>query len=128
MKPITLEWVEKAEGDWISSGREFRARKSPNYDSACFHAQQCAEKYLKARLAEAAVEVSKTHNLQALLEDILETEPMWEVLQPHLQSLNAYSVAFRYPGNSATRSDAKDALKACAAVRNFIRQRLGLPD
>ena len=53
MTPLTQEWVDKAEGDWNALGREMRARKSPNYDDACFHAQQCAEKYLKARLVEA---------------------------------------------------------------------------
>jgi len=50
MKQLTLEWVKKAEGDYVTAQRELRARKSPNYDASCFHAQQCAEKYLKARL------------------------------------------------------------------------------
>ena len=50
MKPITQEWIDKAEGDWATLMREYRARKNPNYDAVCFHAQQCAEKYLKARL------------------------------------------------------------------------------
>jgi HEPN domain-containing protein len=55
MKRITLEWVAKAEGDLHSCERECRSRKYPNYDSACFHAQQCVEKYLKARLQEASI-------------------------------------------------------------------------
>ncbi len=50
MKAITQEWINKAEGDWTTLMREYRARESPNYDAACFHAQQCAEKYLKSRL------------------------------------------------------------------------------
>ena len=44
MRQLTREWVAKAEGDLHSCLREIRARKHPNYDSACFHAQQCAEK------------------------------------------------------------------------------------
>jgi HEPN domain-containing protein len=47
MKPITLEWIEKAEEDWMMMLKGYRARKSPAYNAACFHAQQCAEKYLK---------------------------------------------------------------------------------
>jgi HEPN domain-containing protein len=43
MTPLTQEWVDKAEGDFITATRELRARKSPNFDAACFHAQQCAE-------------------------------------------------------------------------------------
>lgn len=46
MKPMTLEWVAKAEGDFAVMEREARVRKKPNYDAMCFHAQQCAEKYL----------------------------------------------------------------------------------
>jgi HEPN domain-containing protein len=54
MNPITLEWVEKAEGDFAAAERELAVVVDPNYDAVCFHAQQCAEKYLKARLQEAA--------------------------------------------------------------------------
>jgi HEPN domain-containing protein len=67
MKPITLEWINKAEGDWTSAQREYRARQRPNYDASCFHAQQCAEKYLKARLEEAGIAFGRTHNLTSLL-------------------------------------------------------------
>lgn len=59
MKPLTHEWVMKAEGDFAMVEREARARKSPNYDGLCFHAQQCVEKYLKARLCEAGIEFPK---------------------------------------------------------------------
>ena len=31
MKPLTLEWIDKAEGDYTSARRELRARKTPNY-------------------------------------------------------------------------------------------------
>ena len=105
MKPITLEWVAKAEGDWDAAQREYRARQRPNYDAACFHAQQCAEKYLKARLEEAAIAFGRTHNLMSLLTLVLAVEPTWTVLQPHLTALNIYAVAFRYPGSSAAKSD-----------------------
>ena len=42
MNPLTLEWVDKAEGDYLTANREYRARKAPNYDAVCFHAQQTA--------------------------------------------------------------------------------------
>jgi hypothetical protein len=52
MKPLTQEWIEKAEGDFRTARRELQAKRLPNYDAVCFHAQQCAEKYLKARLCK----------------------------------------------------------------------------
>ena len=50
MKLTTREWVAKAEGDFGMMEREARRRKNVCYDGIGFHAQQCAEKYLKARL------------------------------------------------------------------------------
>lgn len=69
MNALTLEWIAKAEGDYASAGREYRARRNPNYDAACFHAQQVAEKYLKAWLQEQSVVFPRTHNLIALTPD-----------------------------------------------------------
>ena len=75
MKTITLEWISKAEGDWNLAQREIRARKNPTSDAVCFHAQQCAQKYLKARLEEDGIAFSKTHNLVVLLALMLPVEP-----------------------------------------------------
>ena len=59
MKLLNHEWIEKAEADFTSAQREFRARKRPNYDATCFFAQQCIEKYIKARLQEEDIEFGK---------------------------------------------------------------------
>ncbi len=53
MNPLTQEWVNKGEGDFHTAERESRVTIAPNYDAICFHAQQCIEKYLKARLQAA---------------------------------------------------------------------------
>src|SRR4029453_6885143 len=116
MKPITLEWVAKAEGDWDAAQRKNRARQRPNYDAACFHAQQCAEKYLKARLKEATIAFGRTHNLISLLTLVLPIEPVWTVLQSHMTALNICSVAFRSPGSPAIRRNAASAVKDCREV------------
>jgi len=128
MKPLTDEWVRKAEGDYTSAGREFRARKDPNFDSACFHAQQCVEKYLKARLHEADIAFKKTHNLVHLLDLILPVEPLWESMRTSLVVLGNYAVGFRYPGESADRKAARDALKICTQIREQVRASLGCKD
>jgi HEPN domain-containing protein len=126
MKALTAEWVEKAEGDFHSCLREVRARKHPNHDSACFHAQQCAEKYFKARLQEAGLPFPKTHDLLDLLKRLLSIEPAWTALNAQVTQLVNYAVVFRYPGLSASKTDARKALTACRAVRQAVRQSLGL--
>ncbi len=82
MNPLTTEWVTKVEGDFVTAQRELLARKWPNYDAACFHAQQCAEKYLKARLQEEGIAFTKTHDLSALLDLMLPIEPAWASMRP----------------------------------------------
>lgn len=74
MKATTREWIEKAEADYVSAGREYRARNRPNFDAACFFAQQCIEKYLKGRLAEAGCAIPKTHDLSVLLDSVVSFE------------------------------------------------------
>ncbi len=128
MKPAVREWIEKAEADFVSARREYRARKQPNFDAACFFAQQCVEKYLKARLVQAGRTVPKTHDLSALLDLVLPLEPLWEVVRPRLETLTSYAVVFRYPGESATRDMAKTAVADAKTIRRQIRRAFGLSE
>lgn len=59
MKAITREWIGIAEEDYDVMVQQVRKRKFPRYNAGRFHAQQCAEKYLKARLAEAGHAIPK---------------------------------------------------------------------
>ncbi len=126
MQPLTAEWVAKAEGDYTTALRELRARKSPNYDSACFHAQQCAEKYLKARLQEEGIAFPRTHSLVTLLDLLLPLEPTWDTLRADLATLTTSAVEVRYPGEVADKTDAKEALRIGRDIRERIRISLGL--
>lgn len=127
MKPLTREWVQKAEADHATAQREYRVRRNPNFDAVCFHAQQCVEKYLKARLQEMDRPFPKTHDLRVLLNMLLTAQPMLEALRPRLTVLNQYAVEFRYPGESATRQHARETLSHCRVTREIMRQALGLP-
>lgn len=117
MQLLTAEWIQKAEGDLATAWRELRARTTPNYDAACFHAQQCAEKYLKALLQEAEIPFGKTHNLSLLLDLLKEHHPGLELLRPTLAILNAYAVEYRYPGESADKEVARQAVKLVEEVK-----------
>ena len=126
MKPLTREWVAKAEGDFVCVLREWRARKAPNYDALCFHAQQCVEKYLQACLQEENLPPSRTHNLIELLEGLLPHHSQWESFRTPLNTLSQYAVAFRYPGESADKAIARDAMAMCKMIRAECRRTLGL--
>jgi len=126
MNPLTLEWVNKAEGDTITARRELRARISPNYDAACFHAQQTAEKYLKAYLQENGANIPKTHQLVDLLGLCIKIDKTNQTLYSDVMILEGYAVKFRYPGESAENWEAKEAYHATQNVRQAIRAKLGL--
>jgi HEPN domain-containing protein len=125
MKPLTTEWVAKAEEDFLAALDLSRRRKVQLHNSVCFHCQQCAEKYLKARLQEAGAAIPKTHDLEVLLDPALPLEPLWSSLRTALQELTAFAVGFRYPGEEADRNDATRALENCRSVRKEVCMALG---
>ncbi len=126
MKPATEEWVWKAEADFRSACREHEARPDPNLDLVCFLAQQCTEKYLKARLLEAGRPFPKTHDLDFLLDLIREIEPVWERMRPGLSDLSSIGIEVRYPGLWANNEEADNALELAKQVRALVRPSLGL--
>ena len=127
MKADTREWVRFAEADFEVATSLMRKRKKLPANIVGFHCQQCAEKYLKARMVEDGVSVIKTHDLQVLLNLVLASQPLWAAFHNVLGNLTGYGVKFRYPGHVATRADAQAAVKACRSIRTEIRLSLGLP-
>lgn len=125
MKPMAAEWVAKAEGDFATMEREGRVTDNPNYEGVCLHAQQCAEKYLKARLLEANVPFSKVHDLAALLDKVVAVEPGWESFREDLAYVSDLAVALSYPGESADAESAARAQHCCRRFREAARRALG---
>ena len=119
-------WLEKAEEDFRLSQLAFRQRKHPAYYGTCFHAQQCAEKYLKAFLVRHQIAFRKTHDLEELVRLCVRIDAAFDLIADILAELNPYSIDSRYPGLPLTKADAQDAVKAMKQVRKFIRARLGL--
>ncbi len=121
MKSLTQEWLDKAEGDFLTATREIHAAKDSNYDAVCFHAQQCVEKYFKARLYEADIPFRKTHDLRLPLKMLLPMEPSWQQWQNGLRDLTAAAVEVRYPGFSANQEIADEMYDLCTDVRQAVR-------
>lgn len=126
MTPLTREWVDKAESDFIAMDWLGKA-PIPSYDAIGFHAQQCIEKYLKARLQEAGLPSPRTHDLEMLLDHCLALEPAWATMRLGVAFLSRFAVEVRYPGVIPTKADADEAMKICMDSRNMIRSGLGLP-
>ena len=126
MKASTREWVAKAEEDFAVAATLARPRKKPLWAPLCFHAQQCAEKYLKACLNEASVQFARTHDLEQLLNQAVVVEPLWGAFRAALKRLSDAAIVPRYPGSVVTKTEALRALTICKAFRREARLSMGL--
>jgi HEPN domain-containing protein len=119
------EWTARAETDYKAAIDLARRRKDPLPEAVCFHCQQCAEKYLKAFLISREVSFPKIHDLIALKKLCVKEEGTFELIHDLLEALEGYDVAIRYPGETATVEDAREAVAAMKEVRKFVRVKLG---
>jgi len=110
MNALVTEWINKGDGDRFTAKRESEVIDAPNWDAVCFHAQQAVEKYLKALMQKEEIPISRTHDLAQLLKSLLPSYSDLEVLIADLEWLTAFSVEIRYPGESAMKEDAEQAI------------------
>jgi HEPN domain-containing protein len=57
---VVRGWIQKAENDRINAKFVLTMEYACPTDTACFHAQQCAEKYFKALLTFREIRFPKT--------------------------------------------------------------------
>ena len=125
MRPLTAEWIAKAEEDFAVPSREFARLETPAYNTVCFHSQQAAEKFLKAALQEAEIEIPRTHDLAFLLRSH-PFESELDCLKPSLAALSQLAVTARYPGYFANKRAAGEALETAKYVREICLRNLGI--
>lgn len=115
------KWFKKAENDLLVIKNNLSADEIP-VDACCFHAQQAAEKYLKAYLVSKQIRFPKTHDLQSLLNLCAEINPSFkQVLEPAIK-LSDYAIAPRYPDafDDLTIADAKNAQRDAIEIKDFV--------
>jgi len=113
-------WVEKAEEDFALAQSALR-RKKPLIAGACFHAQQCAEKYMKALLVSRGAGFPMTHDL-LMLNNLCSSAGIFMEIDPMiLNILTDYAVRTRYPGEGPALRDAKEAMEIAKVIRRLAR-------
>lgn len=118
-------WAEKAEEDFLLAQSALR-RKKPIIAGACFHAQQCAEKYMKALLVSKTADFPMAHDL-LLLNNLCSNAGIFMEVDPKLlNTLSDYAVRTRYPGEGPTLADAREAIEIAKLIRSFSRNFLGI--
>lgn len=128
MQTLTAAWARKAEADLETARRELHVENRPNYDAVCFHAQQSALKYLKARLLKAEIPFPSTSHLVVLLELCMNDEPELEEFRPHLRSLNHLAAQLEDPECLPNGETASEAFSLARSFRDRARAALGLEE
>jgi len=115
------KWFRKAESDLLII-ETCIAAKVETYDACCFHAQQAAEKYLKAYLVSRNISFPKTHDLQLLIKLIIPTNPAFSEILSIAMGLIDYGVTPRYPDllHEPELADAKKALTDANTIKQFV--------
>jgi len=91
---LVKAWLKKAENDLSAAENSIEAKL---YDIASFHAQQCAEKYLKAFLTYHEIEFEKTHAIEDLLLLASQIDDSFVEMIEKGKKLTPYAVEVRYP-------------------------------
>jgi HEPN domain-containing protein len=118
-------WLDKAEED-LGVAAHLLSTNTPYLGATAFHAQQAAEKFLKAALVYYQVEFPKTHDLVELLDLIAQVNRALADSLQNVTTLNACSVEVRYPSDfpELTLQEARDAVKRAEEVGEAVRKLL----
>jgi HEPN domain-containing protein len=118
---IARQWIRLGEHDFREAQRGLAELEDPAYEIICFHAQQAAEKYLKAFLCSKKIKVPNTHDLVNLARLLPKESPLNDMIDD-LAHLTPYAVSSRYPGVDIpeTRADADFAIRVARRVREVV--------
>lgn len=121
LKKQVRNWIEIAEEDLRVAKHSFTLESNIPYRIICYHAQQCAEKYLKAFLVSKLIEFPYTQSIDYLLKLIQPIEPITEILNDACELTN-YAIAKRYPGEykPLTKQDAEKSVQLAEKVKELI--------
>lgn len=120
------QWAAHAEDDMRVAQHTLTLRPRCPYRLVAYHAQQCAEKYLKAYLVLCGVDFPYTHNIARLLE-LCSERADWESNLTEAEKLTPFAITARYPGSDepVSEAEARQAVDIAGRVRDEIRTALG---
>ncbi len=118
-------WLEMAAEDLTTAKLAF---EHGLFRQTCFHAQQCAEKALKAFLLSKGENLPRTHNLVDLYE-ISKGHGFSAELREDLAVLSGFYLPTRYPDAMPSRPlgkvEAEEALNTAERVYRWVKRALG---
>lgn len=121
----TQEWLRKAEHELAYLAVAPLDIDDPPTDTTCRIAHIAAEYALKAYLMINKHKIMKSHDLVAILDECItiHSDPEFEELRSHCQTLTVYRTDLLYPGPFPTFvsiEEAKSAIEMAKQIYEFI--------
>ncbi|UCG46442.1 MAG: HEPN domain-containing protein [Phycisphaerales bacterium] len=119
---VAGEWVTKAENDLKNAAHTLKLGKACPTDTVGFHAQQCAEKYLKAFLVYKGIDFTRTHEIERLVA-LLPKDICLNLSIEEQRRLTGYATMTRYPGayEPISLAEARQSVRLARRVRRELR-------
>lgn len=93
--------------------------------SICFHAQQAAEKYMKAFLISRGESAPRTHDIANLIERASVLDPEFSNLRSLADNLNRFAVEIRYTASKANADQyCSAAWSAMLRISEVVRRKV----
>ena len=116
--------MKKADRDLEVAERELTIT-NPLTDIICFHAQQSAEKYMKAYLIFLDIEFQKTHDVEDLVAVAGKKDPSILEFKDIGAELSAFAVEARYPEfEEPSLEDTENAVEIARKFKKYIKGRI----
>jgi HEPN domain-containing protein len=122
---VVRGWIDKAESDLKIAVIALEAGQNCPTDAVAFHAQQCAEKYLKALLVLDSIDFPKIHDIGELTA-LLSRGVAIGISVEKQRRLTSYATMTRYPGDHEPISltEAREAVEIAERIRAQTRSLL----
>ncbi|MEM5821205.1 MAG: HEPN domain-containing protein [Candidatus Aenigmatarchaeota archaeon] len=120
------KWIDKANKDLERAKRSFEFE---DYEECLFHAQQAAEKFLKAFLTKFQIDFKKTHDIYYLISLCKIVDKSFEYLiEIKAHTLFPKGIDVRYPEiedvEEISQEEAKEAIEIAEKVKEFVLKKL----
>jgi len=125
--PVGL-WLDKVDSDLLTIANNMASDRVP-WDSVCFHAQQAAEKALKAYLVSRGITPDRTHDCLVLLQACAEYDADLAQYESACLELAPFAVAPRYPiiGAGPTEAESRQLVAQAREIVRAVVARLQRP-
>ena len=120
-------WLEFADYDLKSAKWQFKGKI---HTSACYAAQQVAEKAIKALILASGKVVPKIHSLDRLINFLKDLKFKTDSIEISARNLDKFYISTRYPGQYGgpeglyDKEDAQSAIKEAETILKFVKNKL----